>query len=116
MSILLRGQLLPLDPDDSSNMGQLLRQANIEQEKITLCQFCKGYPSRKWANTQELFVLKEQSCQKTDWSHIIVGNVIKYSYKMWKKRNEYIHGVNIKENREKCLRVSKQQVEEHYNK
>ena len=77
---------------------QLIEMAINEQKKIGEDMIGRGFLSKRWKQAQQQWE-NQQNNWNDEWEVKLVQSLLEYSYSLWKKRNEHLHGKSLKENK-----------------
>jgi hypothetical protein len=95
----------------------ILKTALHHQNIVGWRQALRGYISRYWIEAQHHIVPHTQSCKKQPrLEHKLTGTLINQHKKIWEDRNQIIHGITVKEQRQKAREKVQQLVQNIYKK
>ena len=93
-----------------------LLQAILEQHLLGMLALEKGYTSKMWVIMQEEWHNSHGSNRSFSgiWQKKFIMALHKYTYNLWKKRNTFIHGEELKGNRKRQHKLCKERVSQLY--
>jgi len=97
-----------------TKMDKLINKAIEEQQNLGSTSLEKGFVSNKWKKVQQEWAKSDSIQHNEHWGSKLIVYLHEYTYLLWKKRNEYIHGNTQKENRELRKGTLKKRIKELY--
>ena len=108
--------------NDGAKKLQSRHKQSIGQKQI-LCKLLgkPNYRSGKELPTIEVWTAKSYETQQNnkknkEWGTIIIKSILNYTYKVWKHRNEKMHGINKTEDYNKKKQQQEKQIKKLYGK
>ena len=86
--------------------------ALMEQTTLGYNSFEKGFISKHWRTSQQYWCT---SINKSEWEIKFVQHIQDYTYMLWKHRNEFIHGITLKDSIKEKRQRLREKVKELYN-
>ena len=103
--ILLEGEL-----------NVVVQKAIVEQTKIGWHNVRRGFISNQWSLAQTVYNKQQKISTNSNWSKILLHQILTVSWSMWNTRNEVLHGTNSNERQEKAREKLIEQIEYTYKK
>ena len=114
-----------IQPDSLEEILQQTPQNIIDEklweatkEQLALGEYAleRGYISKKWRQTQQLWAQSTKECIDKRWTVNIITSVQQYTYNIWKIRNNILHGKTLQSAHEEKRKKCKERIAELYKK
>ena len=84
----------------NNSMDQLVDIASQQQSQIGWNNLLKGFITKEWRVVQEAHMRQNLQSIDTQWASKAIDLLQSYTLTMWTFRNQYLHGVDTKENKQ----------------
>ena len=106
---------IPLPTKCNTLADKYINEAINEQKELGATSLEKGFMPIKWQMAQEAWT-NEMSNNNNQWEVKIIQYLQDYTYSIWKKRNEFIHGQTVQDSNKEKKKQLQQKVKELYKK
>jgi hypothetical protein len=89
------------------HIDKMVNTARTKQQHIGWNNLLKGYISHHWTTAQQAYLNEQHLEPNPQWASKAIELLQSYTLKMWQYRNQYLHGIDIKENRKIRLEKTK---------
>ena len=98
----------------TNNIDKVVQTAIHNQQHIGWHNLLKGFISVNWSKVQQIYINEQQLEDNPQWASKAIEILQSYTLTMWQYRNNYLHGIDIKENRQIRLEQTKSMIQSLY--
>jgi hypothetical protein len=104
----------PITTVNTNNIDGMVQIALERQTNIGWHNFLKGYISIDWSKAQQAYLKEQKVGANPQWASTAIEILQTYTLSMWQYRNQYLHGIDIKENRQIRMAKTKEMIHSLY--
>lgn len=106
-----------MEKTSSNYEDKTIDLAIIDQLEFGEGSLERGFLSKNWQRAQEIHTSgRIQKYKQAQWGAKLTKHILLYTYEIWQKRNEYIHGKTMKESMESKRILLKKEVKKMYER
>jgi hypothetical protein len=98
----------------TTNIDDMVQTAIHKQQNIGWQNLLKGYMSSNWAKVQRMYIQEQKLEANPQWASKALEILQSYTIAMWQHRNNYLHGIDIQENRQIRMEKTKSLIHSLY--
>ena len=105
----------PVTLINNTYTDKLVKAAMTNQQNIGWNNLLKGYLSTNWNEAQQAYLIEQKAGENPQWASKSINLLQSYTLKLWQYHNQYLHGIDIKENRKIRIEKTNKMIQSLYD-